>query len=159
MTDHYEPRRFDFIEQVAKLAGKTTFREPIGGYGTRRDYMPTEHAIAAAMAYARRGQHDIGPDIAVAIATGCTDHRMEIVRELAAALLAGMGKVADRNADYLLEISADSYLCVIGIDRSNRPVGVSEKDYQVLRYFGDRMLLDAAEAALRRAARAWRKAA
>lgn len=150
MSDHDE-KRAGFAERVARLAGETTYREPIGGYGTRGDYMPDAHAIAAAMAFARLGRHDIGPDIAVAIATGCTDHRMTIVRELAAALLATTGRVGQRCSAHLLQLSAHSYLCVIGAVVPEPIKRITKFDYANLREVGDGMLWQAAEDAFARA--------
>jgi hypothetical protein len=159
MTDVFEHRRADFAERVARLAGGTTYREPIGGYGSRSDYMPDDHAIASALAFARQGQHDIGPDIAVAIATGNPAHRMKIVTELSAALLIVGRRVADRCADDLLEVSAHCYLCVIGLAAGERPAEIRPGDYAMLRALGESILWESAERAFRRARRAYKAAA
>lgn len=159
MSDTYSGIRAGFAERVAKMAGGTTYREPVGSSGTRADYMPDEHAIAAALAYARRGPGDIGPDVAVAIATGSTAHRTKIVMELSAALLAATGRVGERTANFLLSIAAHCYLDVVGQPSGKRPLGVSERDYQLLRSFGHGILWQAAESALNRAQKAYRQAA
>jgi hypothetical protein len=160
MSDEFSHVRAGFLERIAKLAGGTTYREPIGSYGTGGDRMPDAHVIAAAMAYARRGPTDIGPDIAVAIATGSTAHRTRIVMELSAALLASTGKVGERTSNFLLMIAAHCYLFVVtGTPQGQRPLGVSERDYLLLRSIGEGILWQAAEAALARAKKAYRQAA
>ena len=60
----WSTERADFVERVAKLAGGTTYRTPGAGRGTDLKALPDEHAIAAALAYARQGPNDIGPDVA-----------------------------------------------------------------------------------------------
>lgn len=157
-ADTYNTERASFAERAACLAGRTTYRVPVGGHGTRSDYMPTEHAISAAFAFARRGPGDIGPDIAVAIATGNTAHRMKIVRELAAALLASTGSAGERCADALLKIAAHCYLSVLGIEPGAIPEGVDVRDYGALREFGERILWQAADDAYRRAAARYTRA-
>lgn len=159
MTETHTNERAGFAEKVARLAGRTAYREPIGGFGSRSDYMPDEHAIAAAMAFARRGPNDIGPDVAVAIATGTHAHRMKIVRELAAALLATTGRIGERCADSLLHVSADCYLDVVGAVPAGHGEGITESDYAKLRKLGVMLLWDCAENAFRRARQAYRKAA
>ena len=160
MSDEFSHARAGFVERVAKLAGGTTYREPVGGHSTSGDRMPDAHAIASAMAFARRGPTDIGPDIAVAIATGTTAHRTRIVMELSAALLACTGRVGERTADSLVIIAAHCYLFVIGGQQKNeRPLGVAERDYTLLRSMGEGILWQAAENALSRAKRAYRQAA
>jgi hypothetical protein len=140
MSDEFSTVRAGFMERVAELAGGTTYRMPVGGQGTGGDRMPDAHAIAASLAYARRGPTDIGPDIAVAIATGSVAHRTRIVMELSAALLACTGRVGDRAAHFLLTISAHCYLCVTGTTNVERPLGVSERDYTLLRSMGEGIL-------------------
>lgn len=160
MSDEFTHVRAGFAERVAKMAGGTTYREPVGSFGSSADHLPDAHAIAAAMAYARRGQTDIGPDIAVAIATGSIAHRTKIVMELSAALLASTGRVGERAVNYLLTISAHCYLFVVtGKPQGPRPLGVADRDYIILRSLGEGILWQAAESALERAQKAYRKVA
>jgi hypothetical protein len=160
MSDEFSNARAGFLERIAKLAGGTTYRQPIGSFGASSDHLPDAHAIATAMAYARRGDTDIGPDIAVAIATGSTAHRTRIVMELSAALLAGTGKVGARAENFLLTIAAHCYLFVVtNTTQGPRPLGVSERDYLLLRSFGEGILWQAAESALVRAKKAYQQAA
>jgi len=63
--------RAGFLERLGRLAGQTTFREPSGGgspYSARM--MTTENALVLALAFARRDERDIGPEIAYSIGTG-----------------------------------------------------------------------------------------
>lgn len=160
MTDQtYTYERAGFFERAAKLAGKTTFREPVGGYGSRADHLPDEHAIAAAFSYARQAPHDIGPDIAVAIITGSVAHRQKIVTELAAALMAALGRKARDNATHMIYIAADCYLRVVTGSGAGKPEGMKDRPYEIARTIGDCILWRAADEALFRAERAYRKEA
>jgi hypothetical protein len=160
MSDEFSTARAGFAERVAKMAGGTTYREPVGSFGSSADHLPDAHAVAAAMAYARRGPNDIGPDIAVAIATGTPAHRSRIVLELSAALLACTGRVGERATNFLLMIAAHCYLYVVtGKPQGPRPLGVSERDYTLLRSMGEGILWQAAESALTRAKKAYMQAA
>ena len=156
VADTYETRRAGFAERCARLAGRTAYREPVGGHATRSDYMPDEHAIAAALAFGRLGRNDIGPDIAVAIATGSPAKRMEIVRELAAALLATT-RLADWCSDHLLQVCAESYLSVVGAKPVGSVDGMTALHYDGLRRVGDATLWQAADDAFMRASRAYRR--
>lgn len=78
--------RPDFSERLARLAGKSTFREPAGARGTKQDQLPDEHAIAAALAFARRGPDDIGPDVAYCWVLQSDAYRETVVRKLSTAL-------------------------------------------------------------------------
>lgn len=78
--------RPDFCERVAKLAGGTTYRTPTEGRGTKLDQLPDAHAVAAALAFARRGENDVGPDVAYCWVLRCDSYRRKVVRKLADAL-------------------------------------------------------------------------
>lgn len=134
-----------FAELLASLAGGTTFREPVGGRSTQTRMMPWTHELAAIVAYARTSPNDIGPDIAVAIATGNIAHREKIVTQLAAAMLATGGKLSNKHADFLLEISAHAYLHVVTGKGSAKPDGIRERDYLALVWDAECRLLNAAE--------------
>ena len=86
MSDAYSAERAGYAERLARLAGGTTYREPVGGYGTPSDYMPDVHAMAASLAFARRGKADIGPDVALAVICRKMAYRRKVATELAAAL-------------------------------------------------------------------------
>jgi hypothetical protein len=75
--------RPEFTERVAKLAGGTTYREPVGGYGTKSEHLPDAHAIAAALSFARRGPDDIGPDVAYCWVLQSDAYRAKVTRILA----------------------------------------------------------------------------
>lgn len=171
MAETFSYDRASFAERAAKLAGMTTFREPVGGRGTKRDQTPDEHTIAAAFAYARKmvwderlgeyipDKHDIGPEIAVAIITGTHAHGDRIIRELAAALMAGLGKRAEGHATDILRIAAGCYLWAVSGERGRQPDGMEKRQYQIAHTLGDRILWQAAEESLFRAERAYRQEA
>lgn len=78
--------RPEFTERVAKLAGATTYREPVGGYGTKSEHLPDAHAIAAALSFARRGPDDIGPDVAYCWVLQTDAYREKVTRKLCIAM-------------------------------------------------------------------------
>lgn len=83
----WSTERADFVERVAKLAGGTTYRTPGAGRGTDLKALPDEHAIAAALAYARQGPNDIGPDVAYCWVLASDAYRERTTRLLAVALV------------------------------------------------------------------------
>jgi len=159
MAETFSYDRASFAERAAKLAGGTTFREPVGGRGTKHDHVPDEHAMAAAFAYSRQGKNDVGPDIALAIITGTHAHGDRIIRELAAALMAGLGKRAEGHATDILRIAAGCYLWAVSGERGRQPDGMEKRQYQIAHTLGDRILWQAAEESLFRAERAYRQEA
>lgn len=78
--------RPEFMERVAKLAGGTTWREPMGGGGGQSDHLPDAHAIAAALAFGRQGPQDPGPDVAYCWVLQSDAYRNKVVRMLSIAL-------------------------------------------------------------------------
>lgn len=82
----FDAGRIEFAERLAKLAGGTTYRTPTGGRGTKQDQLPDAHAIAAALAFARRGDDDIGPDVAFCWVLQSDAYRNKVCRRMAVAL-------------------------------------------------------------------------
>lgn len=78
--------RPEFMERVAKLAGGTTYREPVGGHSTKLEHLPDPHAIAAALSFARRGPDDIGPDVAYCWVLKSDAYREKVTRKLSIAM-------------------------------------------------------------------------
>ncbi|AEQ96874.1 hypothetical protein XOC_2766 [Xanthomonas oryzae pv. oryzicola BLS256] len=124
------------------------------GHGTKSDTMPDVHTMAAALAYARQGEDDIGPDIALAIVCQTDYRRQRIVTELAAALLAATGKVGERSAQLLPMICGRANVAVVlGVQAKPDPAWtIAERDWLLLAGLAEAMLMQAAEGAIRRAA-------
>ena len=158
MTETFSYDRAGFAERAAKLAGMTTFREPVGGRGTKRDHVPDEHAMAAAFAYSRQGPNDIGPDIALAIITGTHAHGDRIIRELAAALMAGLGNRATGKTAAIVRVAAGCYLRAVCGSGGKKPDGLTDRQYELARILGESVLWRSANEALFRAERAYRVA-
>ena len=85
MADLWGSDRPEFIERVASLAGGTTYRTPSGGRSTGES-MPNVHAVAAALAFARQGRDDIGPDVAYCWVLRSDAYRNTVIRRLSVAL-------------------------------------------------------------------------
>lgn len=156
MSDIYSAERAGYAERLARLAGSTTYREPMEGHATRSDYMPDVHAMAASLAFARRGENDIGPDVALAVICRKMAHRRRVVTELAAALLAQGGRPGERCADALLEIAAACYVHVVTGDPLERVPEITERDWEILSAMGAGLLWDAVAVSVRRAEYAYR---
>ena len=157
-NDLFSTERAGFLERLAGLSGRTTWREPAGG-AHYTGGVPDAHALAASLAYARRGEHDIGPDILVCVACQTEHRRPRIVAELAAALVAECGRVAKRNQHALPAIAARAYMGVVYGKHYTPPSGVRMHDYLLLSRMGEATLWQAAEQSLRLAERAYRAAA
>ncbi|MDE2470258.1 MAG: hypothetical protein KGL35_16290 [Bradyrhizobium sp.] len=154
-TDLFSTERAGFAERLARLTGGTTWRE-VGHGGHNGDPMPDAHSLAASLAFARRGSHDIGPDILSAIVCQAEYLRPRIVTELTAALVAECGRVAKRNANTLPAIASHAYLAVVYGHNLKPPAqGIRAHDYLLLTRMGEATLWAAAEQSLRLAERAY----
>ena len=156
MSDEYSTVRAGFAERLARLAGGTTFREPVGGHSVKADNMPDVHAMAASLAFARQGDGDIGPDVAFAVICQRMTHRRRVVSEMTAALLAQGGRPGERCADYLPQIAASCYVHVVTGNPAERVEGPDERDWLILSSMGAGLLWDAVTVSVRRAERAYR---
>lgn len=155
MTDDtFSYGKADFVERCAALAGKTAYRTEVGSASAANRDVPNEHMLASAFAMARKGEHDIGPEIALALVCGTTPHRVRIVRELAVALLVGLrwGKRKPKYAECLLAIADDSFLRVMTGKGSGKPEGIPEHQYGIAAALADRILWQCAEETYWRAA-------
>lgn len=159
MSDTFSNERAGYAERLARLAGGTTWREPIGGYSTSADNMPDVHALAASLAFARQGPNDIGPDVAFAVICKKMTHRERVVMKLADALLGLAGHVAERCADSLPQVAAASYVHVCTGEPVSKPEDVTHRDWEILSAIAIGQLWDAVNVSVRRAEYAYRAAA
>lgn len=106
--------RPEFCERVAKLAGGTTYREPwASGSSDSADHLPDAHAIATALAFARQGPQDIGPDVAYCLALQSDAYRNKVVRMLAEALGGMDGREIVNARPYALDAADAAWMAVI----------------------------------------------
>ena len=103
--------RIGFIERLGRLAGQTTYRQPIEGVGTRSDYMPESHVLAARLSYARGSRWNPGPELAYTIATGIPCKRDEVIDWLASKMALSM-EVSTQREGILRGIAVVSY-CIL----------------------------------------------
>lgn len=143
-----------FRERIAKLVGGTTYREPVGGRSTDPHRM-TDQDVAAALAYARKGQHDIGPDVAYCILCQSDWHRARIVKALAEALFSSGGHWARKARPYLLTIADDAYRVAVHQQRPQRPEDCHLRAYEALLVTGISTLATLADESILRAERAF----
>lgn len=86
-SEFWNKDRPGFLERLGRLAGQTTFREPLGGgtpYSSRM--LTTENALALALSFARRGPGDIGPEVVYSIGTGIPHQQDRVMAWLDAKL-------------------------------------------------------------------------
>jgi hypothetical protein len=153
------PRRAPFRERVMALAGRGGVCEPTAGGGSVRGTVPPDHMVAAALAFGRRDRADVGPDIAMAMATGRLGeaHTLRVLRWLGG-LLAGDRSAACRR----LRPWAGHYAlwafnaAMRGWQVPPAPEGVADDDHATVLLFAYLLLEQAAEDALALAARRWR---
>lgn len=157
--DPFSTERAGFAERLARLAGSTTWREPMGGYGTSSDSMPDVHALAASLAFARTGPDDIGPDVAYAVICRRMAQGERVVAKLSGALLHLAGRAGERCADSLPMVSAECYAHVCTGQPMTKPDELAERDWLILSAIGVGQIWDAVAVSVRRAERAYRAAA
>jgi len=160
LPTHEAGSRPTFRERVAALAGHSTFREPSqpGSVDARRT-IPTDHLIAAALSFGRRGSDDIGPDIAYDMATGRMGHHRRVCLALGQALATERSRIVQRNRPYIAVVAWAGYSAVVGLGQVPRPDGCAQEDWDVLVPAAALILERLAEDALSLASRRARRAA
>jgi hypothetical protein len=148
-----------FRERVMALAGHSTWREPVGGHSTTMRQIPTDHLVAAALSFGRRGANDIGPDIAFDMATGRMGHKARVCEALGRAMAADRSRMVQRNRPVIGVIAWAAYCAVLGLPAVPRPQCVHEGDWGDLVAAGALILERLAEDALALAGRRARAAA
>jgi hypothetical protein len=156
--DIYTAQKASFRERIAALVGRSTWREPMEGHSTAPLRM-TDQDVAAALAYARQGPDDIGPDIAYCIVCGSDWHRARIIKNLATALYHGGGHWVRHGKPYLLTIANDAFRATVFLERITRPDGCPAKTYDMLLAAALGVLTTAADESIYRAERAFRNVA
>lgn len=160
-ADLYTTKRADFRERIARLAGKSTYKIPTEGRSTAPLAM-TDHDIAAALAYARAGSNDIGPDIAYSIICQSDGYRIRIVRELAESLSFSGGHLLRGIRHHVLSIADAAYMAAVWLRRADVPAGLDDRAvgrYMTAVGVGASVLLQQSDEAIYRAERAYRAAA
>ena len=152
----YSTDRPEFIERLAKLAGGTTWRQPLEGHGTKSDHLPDAHAIATALGFARKGADDVGPDVAYCLAVRSDSYRHKSVSTLVRVLTDG--KQTRSSGDLYTAIDA-AWDSVVWDRAKDRPPHIPEKAWDAALLVGIRVLHERAWDALAEAERRYRRAA
>ena len=154
IADVFSHDRATFRERIARLAGGTTYREPMEGHSTDPHRL-TDQDVAAALAFARQGASDIGPDVAYCMVCQSDAYRPRIVRELARALSESGGYYLRNSRPYLMRIADQAFAAMVWQARVEKPEGRSERAYSALLLAGVATLQNVADEAIRRAERAF----
>jgi hypothetical protein len=147
-----------FHERLTALLGETTYRTPVGGRSTGSDRRPAAHAVAHALAAARRHAGDVGPDVAVCMYLGTDYKRDWIVGQLAAALGEDDDLLVRRNRAHLRQVANAAFALAVARVLLPRPEGISERTWCDLVAVGASVLTTEAENAVGRASRKLRAA-
>jgi hypothetical protein len=151
--------RPSFRERVYALAGHTTWREPTGAGTSHLRAIPADHMVAAALSFGRRNPQDVGPDIAMDIATGLPGHRRPVCAALGKALAGDRSVLVRRNQGYIAHVALAAYWAVLGRPVPDAPDGIAAEDWGDLVAAGALVLERLAEDALALAGRRNRRAA
>lgn len=155
----FEPRsRPPFRERVMALAGRGGYREP-GQGSSERQTVPPDHMVAAALAFGRSGPDDVGPDLALAMATGRIGEAqtLRVLRWLGGALAGERAASLKRVRPYLGHVAIYALNATTkGWQVPPAPDGVESKDWGEAVLFACLLIEHAAEDALALAARRWR---
>lgn len=155
--------RPEFTERIAKLAGSTTYRVPVEGRGTKFDQLPDAHAIATALAFARRGPQDIGPDVAYCLVLQSDAYRNTVCLKLAEAVGdAADGREIKGARQYAMAACQAAWDAVIHLEagvNKRKPPNCKESAWDVLLLTALCQLHDSAWASLFEAERRYRSAA
>ena len=157
----HEPRSVPtFRERVLALAGHGTWREPSGGHSSEAKQIPTDHLIAAALSFGRRNPRDIGPDIAIDMATGRPGHYLTVCEWAGRAVAADRGAPARRSRAWAAHVAVSAYNALVrGYSVPPAPEGCRDDDWAELVLFACLLLEYAAEDALALAGRRHKRAA
>lgn len=149
----------DFMERLAVLAGKCGYRLPVEGRNSSMRDIPSEHAIAMALAYGRCGVNDIGPDMAFDMATNSRRYRHIVVRCVAEAIRANRkSRPISRNLPWVHLACFEAYAEIMGLPRMGKiPQSVKENDWYFLVEAAKRTMLSSAEQAVQNAEDAFYK--
>lgn len=147
--------RPEFIERIASLAGGTTYREPVGGHSTKSEHLPDAHAIAAALAFSRRGPDDVGPDVAYCWVLQTDAYRERVVDRVCRALTKGNNRPG-RAADDLAMAVGAAWDSLVWNKPTKRPANIPQKAWDVALLFAVKVLYDSAWDSLAEAERAYR---
>lgn len=151
--------RPDFRERVYALAGHSAWREPGTASGTSHlRAIPSDHMIAAALAFGRRNPSDIGPDVAIDMATQRPGNRLKICAALGKAMAGDRSVLIKRNRDYIAHVAQGAYWAVMG-RTPTKPEAMDMDDWANLIAAGACILETLAEDALTLVARRNRRAA
>lgn len=159
-SETYTHERASFVERIQRLAGTSTWREPMQGSGTTGDSMPDAHALAAAMAWTGKDGLGIGHRVAYAIYLGSLHWQDEIVRAVAEQLqsLEARMRRRDGKAPISRFAAIAAYLSVCRGVETPKPAE-SDSTWFLLVRVGERWMLSQAEEALDVAEAAYRRRA
>ncbi len=149
----------DLRERLMALAGQSTWREPVGGYGGVQRGVPAMHQLAATLAMARQGRNDIGPDVAIDMATGRMGNMRKVCETLGAALASDRSVLMTRNRPYIAVIASAGYYALVIGHRAVKPDGVNGADWELLTEAARGVLETLVDETIRRAKKNMRRAA
>lgn len=100
-----------FLERLAIIAGQTTYREPIGGVGTKVSHIPQAHCLLVTLCGSRGSPWSPGPELCVTKVTGTEHKREQVVNWLETVFC--FGDPAATNRTKAREIAELAYDCMV----------------------------------------------
>lgn len=176
---HEAHSRPSFRERVLALAGHSTWREPSQGARSTQRQVPADHMIAAALAFGRKSlrdarghvvlgagggvvpdPHDIGPDIAIDMATGRPANYARICEWAGRAIAGDRSAAARRGNAWVAHVAVAAYNALVrGYSVPGAPDGMRKDDWEQLVLYACLLLEYSAEDALALAGRRARRVA
>lgn len=68
-----------FLERLSIIAGQSTYREPVGGYGSRVHHIPSAHCLLVTLVGARPRPGHPGVEMVMTLLTGVDDRRSDVI--------------------------------------------------------------------------------
>jgi hypothetical protein len=158
MADTWTHERATFRERIARLAGKTSWREPVAGYTNKTGELGEEQQIAMALAFARDGADDIGPEVAYCLICETRRGKPDVLHKVTQALRKQFPKADARPLMTRQAVNQAFEWAVFGIepDPEERPkAGMAPETFWGLVLVSRGVIIRAGEEAIYRAERAF----
>jgi hypothetical protein len=117
------------------------------------------HQLAGLLAMARQGRNDIGPDVAIDMATGRMANMQKVCEALGSALASDRSVLMRRNRAFIAVIASAGYYALVIGHRAVKPEGVNGADWELLTEAAERVLATLVDETIRRAKKNMRHAA
>lgn len=171
MTETWTHERAELREKLGRLAGRTSWREPVAGYTNKAGEMSDEQKMAAAMGFARHmlptgnpdepwmpDPEDVGPDVAICYACETRLSKPNILARITQVLCREFAQAAARPLMTKAAVNAAFEWAIFGHEPDPAQVpkaGMTPATYRGLILVARGAIIRAGEEAIYRAERAY----